>query len=530
MLVGLAAAGDTEAEKLYRDAWWRESSKADYKNALDVYRKAVAAAGPATVRAKALLKVADLLKRLGRTEEAMVVLEDLRKKFPNEREVLATADIRAKEWTAIDLRQSYSEWYRRYLFSPEFQQRVVDEVLTLADGDTAMSWLLSIGDAAVPALQEAVKSKNDELVDRAIPLLLRLDAIPPAAVLLERMEWAGEDYAWLAILRADAATGQRLRDESKGATTLAQLIKAAATSPAVLLQVLAGDTGGRAAIEMEEAVAAILSALHATGDATIHAGIADLAVHPKSPAALRPLAAAQMLQSGWLGASAADWLEFARDADKFEWRRTALVWAGRTLQPDDGQSIDAILDDIADVGTVKEDLRGQLAVDFSKGLILNGRSLQLAWSPERLQRFFEVCLHAHYEEENIKFLQSLRSNRTRGSNVLEAFLLDPTKFAPDENDEMGLLWSIFDFEGDDPDDAFAAARWTRWAQRAYLRKWAGWNDKQRIAALDMAYVGLVGRGRAQRELAEAIDELNDGEVSDGVASSLKRLREREDDC
>ncbi|MHC4956064.1 MAG: tetratricopeptide repeat protein [Planctomycetota bacterium] len=526
-----AFAGDSEAEKQYRDAWWRESSQADINKALEAYLRAAAADGPEAVRAKALLKAADCYKRLGKPEEALRTLEELRSKFPAQKEVLATAAQRAKEWTAIDLRKSYSDWYRRYLFSPEFQQQVVDKVLNLPmDGDAA-NWLLSLGDAAVPALQEAVKSKNEELVASAMDLLLKLEAIPPARVLLDNPSWAEKEFAWQAILRAPDAARLTLRGEIDNPATVAVLLKASATSTGALIQAMAGDAGGKVAVEKPKVASAILGALHNTRDPKIHAALADLGVHPKSPAPLRPIAAGLIARGGWIGASATDWLEWSRDAEHWDMRTVGVEQAGSSLGLEDGEAIDAILGDIEDVGKVRDELRGQLGDAFAKGLLKNGRVLQLSWSPERLQRYLKVGLHYDYDDAPIDFLRKLRSNRTRGSNVVEAILLDPVRFAPAEDGELGMFEYVILFEHNQPDEAFAAARWAGWAKRVFLRKWESWDDKQKIAALDLALRGLAGGAKHQRELGKALTEMIKGkQVTDGARERIKELSEREDDC
>ena len=63
------------AELQLRDAWWAESGANDLSAALRGYLAAVAAEGPATVRARALLWAGRLQQRLGQSEQALASFE-----------------------------------------------------------------------------------------------------------------------------------------------------------------------------------------------------------------------------------------------------------------------------------------------------------------------------------------------------------------------------------------------------------------------------------------------------------------------
>ena len=89
------------------------------------------AEGPASLKARALYKKAVVLQRIGRTEEAIRTLERLAKEYPGEAAPQADARARLAEWTAVDLKTSFAEWYQRYQYSPEFQAKIVDLVLKL---------------------------------------------------------------------------------------------------------------------------------------------------------------------------------------------------------------------------------------------------------------------------------------------------------------------------------------------------------------------------------------------------------------
>jgi len=527
----LASAGDTEAEKQYRDAWWRESSESDLPKALAAYRRAAAADGPAEVRAKALLKVAECLKRLDKAQEAMQVLDRLRKQHPTQRQVLAKADRLSKEWTAIDLRGSYSEWYRRYLFSPAFQQRVVDRVLVMSSDNDAAEWLLSLGEAAIPALREALKSKHAELVGDARDLLVLLGDLPPAKLMLDNQDWTRDSDVWSAILSASAESRAHVAQEITSPEPVARLLKAAATSPAALIKAMAGDAGARIATNDEKAAGAIIEALFYTRDTAVHQGIADLGVHPKSPVSLRPIAAEHLLEFGWIGGTANDWLEWARDCDKFDDRQAAFHRVGRTLRPGDEEVIDSVFDDLLEIGKIRRDLQFSLAGAFADGLQNNGMSQQLSWSPERLLTYFRVCLNPEEDDSTSKFIGALRSDRSRGTNVAQALLLEPEKFEFTEDDGFGQLWNVFSFNVDDPDEAMAQARWNRWIMRGIQRGWSTWTEERRLAVVRLAYHGLVGHASHQRALGELMTKMSEGqELSEKLAPAIKKLRERSDDC
>ena len=130
--------GDSAAEQAFRDAWWAETSAGALDRALDGYRKAIEAEGPTAVRAQALYRMAVVLERIGKTDDAIRALERLAKDFPDEADLQAKARDRLEAWTAVDLRTNFQEWYERYKYSPEFQGRVVELVLKLGTpGDEA---------------------------------------------------------------------------------------------------------------------------------------------------------------------------------------------------------------------------------------------------------------------------------------------------------------------------------------------------------------------------------------------------------
>jgi hypothetical protein len=210
-----APNGDTPAEKAFRDAWWAETAGGDLTKALALYEQSARGEGPAAVRARAHYHRAAVLHRLGRTEEAIRELERLAQQHPGETALQADARARLTEWTAVDLRTGFPEWYRRFQYGPEFQAKVVDLVLKLGvpseeDQRTAERELLTIGDPAVAALRAHLASRNEWLARNAVEVLLKLGVVPDEIVTAQPA-WADEKDAWKAILTLPPERRQALR-------------------------------------------------------------------------------------------------------------------------------------------------------------------------------------------------------------------------------------------------------------------------------------------------------------------------------
>ncbi len=135
------------------------------------------------MKARALYRKAIVLQRIGKTEEAIRTLERLAKDHPGEAALQTDARARLAEWTAVDLKTSFAEWYQRYQYSPEFQAKIVDLVLKLGSSDgtviqAASNELLTIGAPAIPALRQHVQSANTQLRYRVVTNLLLLGDVP----------------------------------------------------------------------------------------------------------------------------------------------------------------------------------------------------------------------------------------------------------------------------------------------------------------------------------------------------------------
>ena len=201
----------------YREAWWAETAGGNLTQAVELYTKAVDSEGPASVKARALYRKAVVLQRIGKTEEAIRTLERLAKDHPGEAAVQTDARARLAEWTAVDLKTSFAEWYRRYQYSPEFQAKIVDLVLKLGAAESgtylpALNEILMIGAPAIPALRQRLGQSISERVTTA---LLMLGDVPPADVLRVTLEWRNRGDCWAAIRMAPAEARARLRSELK---------------------------------------------------------------------------------------------------------------------------------------------------------------------------------------------------------------------------------------------------------------------------------------------------------------------------
>ena len=160
---------------------------------------------------------------------------------------------------AIDLRQSYDEWYDRQMFSEAAQQGLLQSMQRIVDARrrsvsapsneqrtiigeelrAARAEVLACGKAAVPMLRRAVMEVDAERVEESIDLLFRLGVLPPTAVLARTDSWIGDVDAWRLLLRdrASATPMPATADRSLRATLLA----AALRGPAALREVILAD-------------------------------------------------------------------------------------------------------------------------------------------------------------------------------------------------------------------------------------------------------------------------------------------------
>lgn len=207
---------DTPAAKAFRDAWWQETGAGALDKALKGYRAALAAEGSNAVRARSLYRMGLVLQRMGKMDEALNAMKRLATEFPEQAALLAKAKQRLDEWTAIDLREQFPEWYRRYQYSPEFQAKIVDLVLKLGAPKQdvqrqAKQELLTIGEPAVPALEQHAASANTTIRRIVMEILLDLGRLPPAASLFKSSGWLRQQAFWEHLHAADDATKRAYR-------------------------------------------------------------------------------------------------------------------------------------------------------------------------------------------------------------------------------------------------------------------------------------------------------------------------------
>jgi tetratricopeptide (TPR) repeat protein len=234
-------ADDTSAaSKAYRDGWWAETGGGNLTRAVELYTKAADAEGPASVKARALYRKAIVLQRIGKTEEAIRTLERLAKDFAGEVAMQTDARARLAEWTAVDLKTSFADWYRRYQYSPEFQAKIVDLVLKMGASDAAVSLgasseILTIGAPAIAALRQHVDKPNLQLRERVVPALLQLGEVPSMEALRWTSGWRNDLACWTTLRSASGETRARLHAEAKSDQPWDQGLLAAIEGPAAFL-------------------------------------------------------------------------------------------------------------------------------------------------------------------------------------------------------------------------------------------------------------------------------------------------------
>ena len=198
----------SEAARLFREAWWLETGASALEKASESYRKAVTAEGSNAIRARSQYRLALVLERMGKTEDAMLALEKLAKDFPGQTELLEKALARMEEWAGQDLREYFSEWYLRYQYSPAFQSKIVDLVLQLGAPDdkvanAAKEELLTIGEPALPALKEHANSANSKLRRNVVTLLLQLKQLPTAEAFYQTNACERSNAFWAMLHKAE---------------------------------------------------------------------------------------------------------------------------------------------------------------------------------------------------------------------------------------------------------------------------------------------------------------------------------------
>lgn len=381
--VALAQEKKTEAEELFEKAWWNETASGALDKALEGYKKAADATGPAATRARSLYRAAIVEQRLGRTDAAVALLERLARDFAGETELLKEAKTRLQEWTAVDLRKSFGEWYRSYVFSPEFQARVVDLVLRMGtaqptESGEAWNQLLTIGEASVPALQEALKSSNLQLRGKATQLLLRLGVVPPTEALIGYREWMSASEDWLTLYRADEATRRRVREEAKGDEPHVRAVRAVATSPEEMLSLVLAES--------DWPVQYALNLLYRESGEAMRKQVEGLIHEPAVPEHVVTYLQAA-LRKGPEDADVRRCLDWTRSLPTEHARGVAAAWAALKLTDKSEEDLDAVLALVPEPG---EAIVSKSAIPVLQALDQRQSIAALRWTPTRVGALFDV--------------------------------------------------------------------------------------------------------------------------------------------
>lgn len=531
----LAQEKKTEAEELFEKAWWEETASGALDKALEGYKKAAEATGPASIRARSLYRGAILEQRLGRTDRAVALLERLAKDFPGETDLLKEAKARLQEWTAVDLRKSFSEWYRSYVFSPEFQARVVDLVLRMGTAkpeESREAWdqLLTIGEASVPALQEALKSSNEQLCHKATQLLLDLGVVPPTEALVKYPAWTREDRDWLTLYRADETTRRRVREEAKGDEPAARAIRAVATSPEEMLTFVLAEP-------KRELVTHLLVLLTRQSGEAMRKRVAGLIQEPTVPKHV-----VDFLQDS-LPPSLDDvdqrrCLEWAKSLPTAAGRRAAAVWAASRLTGTSEEDLDAVLALVPGSKGVVSDL----AVPVLDNL---HQRTGLAWTPARVGPLLDLFLQLeatgkpvlnHNTEDPVtEALRALSGlivvlpNEEKGASALSDALLDraarlrpggrPSWLLNIVNTQVNLITDL------------GRKQWQDFLSERLVARWPTASVVDKIAMLDLAakspFTAEVRRALGDALAKDAVARATDPKLQAAIVALLGRVKVRD---
>jgi HEAT repeat protein len=536
--VALAQEKKTEAEDLFEKAWWEETASGALDKALDGYKRAADATGPAAIRARSLYRAAIVEQRLGRTDAAVPLLERLARDFPGETELLKEAKARLQEWTAVDLRKSFSEWYRSYVYSPEFQARVVDLVLRMGtakqeESQEAWDQLLTIGEASVPALQEALKSSNVQLRHKATQLLLRLGVIPPTEALIECPSWMSNNYDWLTLYRADEATRRRVREEAKGDEPRVRAVRAVVTSPEEMLSFALAESGSPAQY-------ALWLLFHHSGEA-MRKRLVGLIQEPTVPKHV-----ISFLQ-GSLPATSDDLdlrrcLEWAKSLPTEAARRAAAVWAVNRLTDKSEEELDAVLALVPDQKAFVSDL----GVPVLGALRAHKQAAGLAWTPARVGPLLDLFLKLEATGKPVlnyatadPVSEALRSmwglivvlpNEERGASALADALFDRiARLGPP--DRRSSLLSLVHTQRTLITD-LGRKEWQDFLPESLVARWPRASIADKIAMLDLAarspFQAAVRKMLGDDVLAkDAVARATDPKLQAAIVALLGRVMVRD---
>ena len=349
-----AQAGQGAAEQLLRDAFWQQASGAADSQVQQGFRRAVDADGPSSVRARALWLLAQHDMEHGRKEVAIRSLERLSVEFPAEGLLLASARRALADWTRADVALSFEEWDRQRKSSPEFFQRLVTRIEELGgekrfkERTQLRNEILAMGSAAVPALQSAAASSQQDLSREATRMLFRLKAIPPTIALLRTTDWLTSSSAWRRLLNLDSGARGRLRSEllQFGRTDATPFLMWLTHSQQSLPEFLDGKHWPSDLLgEFTEIAAAIYGGMNPRE----RPAIASLArAQHVSPEIRRGLEQAA-LEYEWPGATASQWIAWGQKALDIEGLIGASGRAAQCLRRDEFDSMQRLIEMAAEI-------------------------------------------------------------------------------------------------------------------------------------------------------------------------------------
>lgn len=494
------------AELQLRDAWWAESGANDLSAALRGYLAAVAAEGPATVRARALLWAGRLQQRLGQSEQALASFRRLLVEFAAETELVGEARTHLRELTAVDLRQTYDEWYERRLFSEEVQLVILGKLEALAanlasegrseadrnargeERRALVAGVMSFGRGAVPALRKAAVGKQEAMADLAIDLLFRLGEVPPWEALRASTPWCSDPDA-LRLLLAPPGAGAAQADEPRSPWHVRCLL-ACRRGPVAAAEFLLSCTS-RASEELQPLAAVLLE--HEQPRRTL------LAALSRTDVALRVRQAIERVLcegESWAdGLTTAEWLAAGEQPLLQDLCLVSLQRAARGVRADEPELLDRMLARLAAAaaGGPPTSEAGQaaarLATAFLLGLDEHPAVELLPWTPERLQTLL-LAAACSVDASLRQVLQSLRRQpelrRRLAERLFAAAVALGTAYQLSAEDATTLdaLRRQFEVELETEGDTVAFARqWHAAVLDAATAAWPTLDERARLASL-----------------------------------------------
>ena len=510
------------AEQMFRDAWWAESGANDVEAALRGYLAAVAADGPAPVKARALLFAGRLQQRQGQAAAALASFRRVLTEFATETATVNEARGHLRELTAVDLRQNYDEWYERRLFSEEVQLTVLGKIEALAgclgmnsSGEQEpkemrqqtmklMAELRAFGKGAVPALRKAAVGSHQVLANVAIDLLVECGEVPPLAALLQHEDWAcdGEVVRQLLLAKSKEQLPEPLPDRLH-AHGLAAAMRGPIAVAEFVLQRGARVDGeailpwATAVLHNPEARQRLLAGLHEpTTSLHVRHVIETAFTQEEAPREV----------------SAVEWMALGKDSVRAETRTVAVARATAQLGAEGAEVLDQLLGWLLDREAHPSGHDATLVNAFAEGLRRNRQPEMLPWSPARLRAVF-VALPAHPEAQIDDAVMQLTRRETTRTMLVHTLFADPMAFAAafrltgDDNaaaDNLGR--NFLGAAGAEADVQMHGRRWNAVVAEAFTAAWPKYDEAARLAAL-LVLRGVVCHAAEKRPIAKALTDL-----------------------